>query len=124
MYFSTNLERGYEQIWQYYKARFQMEFNFRDGKQFMGLTNCQARSEEKMYYHYNSSLTADNIGKVISRQGCHIDQSQVIKIQDVLMELSSHRLLEFIISKLANQADFKLNEDILCEVLDFGKIAA
>ncbi|MBK8391990.1 MAG: transposase [Saprospiraceae bacterium] len=43
MYFSTNLERDPIQVVEYYKARFQMEFNFRDAKQFTGLTNCQAR---------------------------------------------------------------------------------
>ncbi len=36
MYFSTNLERDAMQVVRYYKARFQMEFNFRDAKQFTG----------------------------------------------------------------------------------------
>ncbi len=52
MYFSTNLERDAMQVVRYYKARFQMEFNFRDAKQFTGLTNCQARAEEKITFSF------------------------------------------------------------------------
>jgi hypothetical protein len=37
MYFSTNIQRDGMEIVKYYKARFQMEYNFRDGKQFTGL---------------------------------------------------------------------------------------
>ena len=61
MYFSTNLERDPMQILKYYKTRFQMEFNFRDAKQFTGLTNCQARADERLEFHFNASLSAVNI---------------------------------------------------------------
>jgi len=35
--FSTDLDQGYEKIIDYYSLRFQIEFNFRDAKQFFGL---------------------------------------------------------------------------------------
>ncbi|MBK8517167.1 MAG: transposase [Saprospiraceae bacterium] len=69
LYFSTNTSRDSIDIVRYYKARFQMEFIFRDGKQFMGLDNCQARSEEKVHNHVNHAMTAVNIAKAIIRQG-------------------------------------------------------
>ena len=39
LFFSTNEQRSGQQILAYYKARFQMEFNFRDAKQYTGLEN-------------------------------------------------------------------------------------
>lgn len=35
--FSSDLELSFEKIIDYYKLRFQIEFNFRDAKQFWGL---------------------------------------------------------------------------------------
>jgi IS4 transposase len=41
--FSTDIHIGASDILDFYKARFQIEFIFRDAKQFTGLTDCQAR---------------------------------------------------------------------------------
>lgn len=48
-------------IVQYYQLRFQIEFLFRDAKQFTGLAHCQARDEQSLHFHFNMSLTAINI---------------------------------------------------------------
>ena len=60
LFFSTNLEFDASEILRYYKNRFQIEFLYRDGKQHTGLNDCQARSENKLYFHFNASLTAIN----------------------------------------------------------------
>ena len=46
--FSTDTELDAESIYRYYKARFQIEFLFRDAKQFTGLNDCQARRQESL----------------------------------------------------------------------------
>jgi putative transposase len=35
--FSTDLEQSYDKIIKFYELRFQIEFNFRDAKQYWGL---------------------------------------------------------------------------------------
>jgi hypothetical protein len=45
----------------YYKARFQIEFLFRDAKQFTGLNDHQVRDQKKLDFHLNLSLTALNL---------------------------------------------------------------
>jgi hypothetical protein len=40
----------------YYQLRFQIEFLIRDAKQHAGLEECQARSETKLYNHFNMAL--------------------------------------------------------------------
>ncbi len=48
-----------------YHTRFQIEFGFRDAKQFAGLENSQARSGNKLNFHFNAALTTVNIAKVM-----------------------------------------------------------
>jgi hypothetical protein len=60
---STDLSLSVIQILNYYRARFQIDFLYRDGKQFTGLNDCQARSENKLDFQFNMSLTSINITK-------------------------------------------------------------
>jgi len=62
--FSTDTGLDAQTLYRYYKARFQIEFLFRDAKQFTGLNNCQARRQESLDFHFNASLTALNLAKV------------------------------------------------------------
>src|SRR5690554_3332486 len=61
---TTDLELSADKILQYYQTRFQIEFLYRDGKQHTGLNDSQARSKNKLNFHFNMSLTAINIAKV------------------------------------------------------------
>ena len=65
--FTTDMEL--EPIWVYrmYKARFQQEFIFRDGKQFMGLADGQMRDQVKRHEHLNASLSALNLLRLEDR---------------------------------------------------------
>lgn len=63
LYFSTDIEMEATTIVKYYRLRFQIEFIYRDAKQFTGLENCQARSENKLNFHFNMALTATNLAK-------------------------------------------------------------
>jgi hypothetical protein len=66
--FSTDVGLDALTIYRYYKARFQIEFLFRDAKQFTGLCDGQARSQAKLDFHFNASLTAVTLAKLEARQ--------------------------------------------------------
>ena len=66
--FSTDLEIDPRHLYQCYAARFQIEFIFRDARQFTGLADCQARSPEALDSHVNASLTALNLAKASLQQ--------------------------------------------------------
>jgi IS4 transposase len=66
--FSTDLELDAKTILRYDKARFQIEFLFRDAKQSLGLNHCQARCSESLHFHFNASMTALNLLKLEDRQ--------------------------------------------------------
>jgi len=56
MYFSTDLNLTASQVLTYYRSRFQIEFIYRDAKQYTGLCQCQGRSREKLDFHWNAAL--------------------------------------------------------------------
>jgi DDE superfamily endonuclease len=66
--FSTDVDLDALTLYRYYKARFQIEFLFRDAKQFTGLCDCQARAQATLDFHFNASLTAVTLAKLEARQ--------------------------------------------------------
>lgn len=64
LFFSTDLSLDAIKIYSYYKARFQIEFIFRDANQFTGLGDCQSRNKESLNFHFNASFTALNLIKI------------------------------------------------------------
>ena len=61
--FSTDVELDAKLMVQYYQARFQIEFIFRDAKQFTGLCDAQTRQPQRLDFHFNASLSALNLAK-------------------------------------------------------------
>jgi len=66
--FSTDTELDARSIYNYYQARFQIEFLFRDAKQFTGLCDCQSRSKVALHNHFNVSFSALNLIKWQDRE--------------------------------------------------------
>ena len=65
LYFSTDTNMSAKNVVEYYRTRFQIEFRYRDGKQFAGLCNCQARDAAKLDFAFNATLTSVNIAKAV-----------------------------------------------------------
>ena len=61
--FSTDTSQAPIDVINIYHTRFQIEFGFRDAKQFVGLENSQARCGNKLNFHFNTALTTVNIAK-------------------------------------------------------------
>lgn len=124
LFFSTDLGMAANDILRYYKARYQIEFLYRDAKQFTGLEHGQSRSESKMHFHFNTCLTAVSIGKVIARNGADKDQQLSHSIFNVKTELRNRKMVKRIFSMFGfDQNLMKINSTYL-KLLNFGKIAA
>ena len=68
LYFCTDESMDGRDVVEYYTTRFQEEFCFRDAKQFLGLTDCQARDKKKLEFAFNSSFTALNVAKIMCKE--------------------------------------------------------
>ncbi|MCW3806965.1 hypothetical protein [Plebeiibacterium marinum] len=62
--FSTDINMHASDILKSYQSRFQIASLYREAKQHIGLNDCQTRSENKLGFHFNASLTAINLAKV------------------------------------------------------------
>lgn len=60
VFFSTDLTKSAKDIFDIYRTRFQLEFVYRDGKQFTGLTHCQALS-----FAFNASQSSVNVSRTM-----------------------------------------------------------
>jgi hypothetical protein len=60
---STDVTLAGEKVLQYYRLRFQIEFLIRDAKQYAGLEQCQARSHDKLYNHWNMALFSVSLAR-------------------------------------------------------------
>jgi putative transposase len=63
--FSSDLELPYEQLVDYYSLRFQIEFNFRDAKQFWGLEDFMNVNPTAVTNAANLSLLMVNVSQVL-----------------------------------------------------------
>jgi hypothetical protein len=98
--FSTDVELPATTIYRYYKARFQVEFLFREAKQFTGLNDCQARSQAKLHFHCNASLTAVTVAKLAACQET-ADQASTFSMASLKRRAFNQHLLDRILATLA-----------------------
>jgi IS4 transposase len=66
--FSSDLELSWEKIIDYYSLRFQIEFNFRDAKQYWGLEDFMNTKEVPLTNAINLSLFMVNVSQVLLRE--------------------------------------------------------
>lgn len=123
IYFSSNLKQESLEILSYYKARFQIEFLFRDGKQFVGVNTCEARSENKINFHINTALTVVNLAKVnwFSNVNNH---NKPFSIADYKTHFNNELMINRFISLFGINPNRHKNRAIIRKLLNYGKIAA
>lgn len=126
IYFSTDLKQKWNEILEMYRLRFQIEFLYRDAKQFAGLNHCEARSKNKLNFHWNMSLTAINIAKIghwISKKDQTPKEEVVFSMNDVKTQYYNELLLQQFISMFGINPELDKNKRKMKQFLDFGKIA-
>ena len=66
--FSSDLALPYDKLIEYYKLRFQIEFNFRDAKQYWGLEDFMNISKNSVYNAANLAMFMVNLSFVLLQQ--------------------------------------------------------
>ena len=122
--YSTDLKLGARQIIAWYKARFQIEFVFRDSKQFTGLMDCQARCKQAIHTHLNASLTALNLIKLEDRRHKDTDRPTVISIASWRRKKSNENLIDRLFDRLGLDRSCEKVSQVYDQFRDYGAIAA
>jgi hypothetical protein len=124
IYFSTDLNLPAFMILKYYQARFQQEFLIRDAKQFTGLNDCQARSINKLEYHWNLALTAVNLAKAEHWLNKPKDQRGAFSMSSSKTLYHNHLLIEQLFDNLPKSVQMMKNDPNIKQLYAFGAIAA
>ena len=122
--FCTDVKLDPYSIYLYYKARFQIEFVFRDSKQFTGLADCQARDLTKLDFHFNSSLTALNLAKWDAIQQHNSKTNFVFSMASCKRRGFNYHLLEQFINKLDLDSTLIKSHPNYSNLCDYGAITA
>ena len=122
--FSTDTELEAATIFRYYKARFQIEFLFRDAKQFAGFSDCQARSKEALHFHFNASVATVNMARLMARQEQSTEEQFIFSMATIKQRFFNEHLLNLIITKLALDQTVVKNHPQFEYLRSYGAIAA
>ena len=63
--FSSNVELAYDALIDYYHLRFQIEFNFRDAKQYWGLEDFMTVKQTPVYHSANLAMFMVNVSHAV-----------------------------------------------------------
>ena len=119
--FSTDVDLTAERLYGYYKARFQIEFLFRDAKQFTGLSDCQARSQAKLAFHFNMSLMAVTFAKLEARQDAY-DQLTGFSMASLKRRYFNQHLVDRILTILAEGTTLDKSSPAYESLCNYGTI--
>jgi DDE superfamily endonuclease len=120
--FSTDVDLEPQRLYRYYKARFQIEFLFRDAKQFTGLSDCQARSKAKLDFHFNASLSAVTFAKLEARHQ-HGNGNQAFSMASLKRQAFNQHLIDRICEHLANGQSLEKSSSDYEALCNYGIIA-
>ena len=124
LYFSTDLSLGALEILDYYRTRFQIEFLYRDAKQHVGLNDCQARSENKLDFHFNASLTTINIAKIEHWLSIPKNERKSFSMNDIKTINHNRLQLQLFFDKFGINPYSTKNQMKAKELIYYGTIAA
>jgi hypothetical protein len=114
---------GYKLI-DLYAARFQIEFLFRDSKQFPGLLDCQARAASALDFHFNASLATLNLVRAADLGMPQGQEPHVFSMASWKQCHFNERLLEVFMEKFALDPTWVKNHACYDELRTYGAIAA
>lgn len=119
LYFSTDTGMSGIDVFDIYRTRFQIEFCYRDGHQFTGLRDCQARDEKRLDFAFNASFAAVNVVKTMRK----MRQTDMSIGQIKSLMVNAHMLQRFF-SVFGIDPNNDLNAKLVKELFGFAARAA
>lgn len=122
--FSTDDQLAAWKIYRYYKARFHIEFLFRDSKQFTGLADGQVRTADRLDFHFNAALTCLNLAKAELMEQQPDDQPAVCSLARLKTQYFNQYYLDRIIAIFGFDPKWLNKRPEYHHLMQIGRIAA
>ena len=120
--FSTDLGLSAEKIVHFYGLRFQIEFNFRDAKQYFGLADFKNTKQIQVNNAVGLAFFMDNISLVLIEMAKERWGEQQISIQDIKAWFRAEYYIQNILNTLKIPQKGILNHPDFQDILKIGAI--
>ena len=117
---STDLELSYEKLFDYYTLRFQIEFNFRDAKQYWGLDDFMNIKQQAVTNAANLSFFMVNFSSVLLRR--YRENNPQFSILDLKSHYRGCRYVSETIKLLPQKPDGILLAEIFQQIARLGMV--
>jgi hypothetical protein len=120
--FSTDLELPFDKLIEYYKLRFQIEFNFRDAKQYWGLEDFMNVEQTPVTNAANLSLLMVNLSHLLLDR--YRSKDPAFSVLDLKAHYRGYRYVVETIKMLPQKPEGSLLAAIFLQVACLGRIHA
>ena len=118
--FSSDLTLAWDKLVEYYRLRFQIEFNFRDAKQYWGLEDFMTITETAVTNAANLSFFMVNVADCSRRQIC--SDEAAFSVLDLKAYCRGYKYVTETIKMLREKPDPILISEILRQVACLGSV--
>ena len=119
--FSDDLALASETVIDYYSLRFQIEFNFRDAKQYWGLEDFMNIKETQVGNAANFSLFMVTFSQILSTKMEGINRGSMLDLKTIFR---ARKYTRRIINSLGKNAEDFLIDDSIFQAAEIGRIHA
>lgn len=118
--FSSDLSLGYEQVIDYYRLRCQLEFNFRDAKQYWGLEDFMSIKERPVYNSANLAMFMVNLSQALMRP--MRDQWPAFSVNDLKAWFRGRKYVVETLKLLPEPPDSIFIDQVVAHMAELGRI--
>lgn len=120
--FSTDLELNGLEIIEFYSSRFQIEFNFRNAKQYFGLADFKNIKHKQIKNAVGLAFFMNNISLILAEQAKIKWQQEEVSILDLKAYYRGEKYLYFILNTLEIEQKGILNDNQKQQIMKIGAI--
>jgi putative transposase len=118
--FSSDLTLGYAQLIDYYRLRFQLEFNFRDAKQYWGLEDFMNVKEKPVYNSANLAMFMVNVSQALMRP--MRAQWPAFSVNDLKAWFRGRKYVFETLKLLPTMPDALCIEQVVSQIAELGRV--
>jgi hypothetical protein len=118
--FSSDLNLEYESLIDYYRLRFQLEFNFRDAKQYWGLEDFMNVKERPVYNSANLAMFMVNISHALIRP--IRDQGPAFSVNDLKAGFRARKYVVETLKLLPEPPDSIFMDQVVAQMAELGRV--
>jgi putative transposase len=120
--FSTDLALESQTLIKFYSLRFQIEFNFRDAKQFFGLSDFKNVKEQQVNNAVGLALFMDNVSLILIQRAKEVWQEEKVSIQDLKSYFRAEKYLADILNTLEIAPEPFLKHRQFADIFKIGAV--